>query len=425
MKNKLFWILILAFVFRTILSFIVWHPDINNHIDWGIRFFQYGPAKFYAPESNVWSFTWPNQPPGSIYMFAVIRKLFEFVFSIFWWVNVKIPAFPSIIISYFESNLYPALLKLPSILSDLGIAVLIYKLVKMVKSEKLAILGSVIFLANPVIWYNSSVWGQTDAIINFFALLSFFFLLKKKLIPAVLALAVSFYIKISLVIFIPIFVIIALRQKYSVSEWLKSFGLSLLLIGIATLPFSKGEPFGWLLSLYQNKVLGQQLQVITANAFNLWSMIAGIHERPQTLMLGPLTYQLWGTILFLVGYIPSLFLVYKRQDLKAIAWSLVLAAFSSFMLLTNMHERYLYPLFPAFTILSVLELSLLPLYWFVSGLNLLNLYNFWFVPKIKIIVDFLSFDNRIMPRILGGINFIAYLSIAKKFLQELRLNTSR
>lgn len=418
MVKKLFYVFFFAFLFRVILSFIIWHPDMNNHIDWGIRFFEYGPSKFFAPESNVWSFTWPNQPPGTIYMFAGIRKLFELIFSIFWWINVKIPAFPSIIITYFESNLYPALLKLPGIISDFGIAILIYKLIKTVKSEKIAILGALMFLFNPVVWYNSSVWGQTDPIINFFALLAFFYLLKRKLIPAIFFLAISFYIKISLAIFIPIFAIVAIRQRYSVREWLKSIGVTLLVIGVATLPFSHGEPFSWLLNLYQHNILGQQLQVITANAFNLWAAIAGIHERPQTLMFGPLTYQMWGTLLFIIGYIPSLLLVYKKQDLKSVVWALVIASFGSFMLLTNMHERYLYPFFPVFTILAVLETSLIPIYWFISGLSLINLYNFWFVPRIKPIVDFLSLGNRFMPRVLGLINFGLFVFVYKSFLKN-------
>lgn len=420
MKNKLFWIFVGAFIFRITLSFIVWHPDLNNHVDWGIRFFEYGPSKFFAPESNVWSFTWPNQPPGTIYMFAGIRKLFELIFSAFWWINVKIPAFPSVIITYFESNLYPALLKLPGILSDFGIAILIFKLIRTIKSERLATLGAIIFLFNPVVWYNSAVWGQTDPIINFFALLSFFYLLKRKLIPAVFFLAISFYIKISLAIFIPIFAIVAIRQKYIITDWIKSIGVTLLIIGIATLPFSKGEPFSWLLGLYQHNILGQQLQVITANAFNLWAAIAGIHERPQTLMFGPMTYQVWGIILFTIAYVPTLFSLYKKQDLKTVVWALTMASFSSFMLLTNMHERYLYPLFPVFTILAILETKLMSIYWLISGINLLNLYNFWFTPKVKLIVDFLSFGNRIVPRVLGLGNFGLFMLVYKKFSKSFK-----
>lgn len=160
MKKKILLIFLVALIFRAFLAFVVWHPDLNSNADWGVRFFQYGPARFYAPESNVWNFTWPNQPPGTIYMYAGVRKLFELVFNIFWTINVKIPAFPSVIITLFESNLYPALLKLPAILSDLGIAYLIYKLVREnSKHKERGIIAAAIFLFNPIIWYNSSVWG--------------------------------------------------------------------------------------------------------------------------------------------------------------------------------------------------------------------------------------------------------------------------
>src|SRR5688500_15735470 len=110
MKNKLIWLFVAAFIFRAILAFPLWHPDVNNHIDWGIRFFDYGPGRFYAPESNVWSFTWPNQPPGTIYIYAGIRKMFELVFDLLWNINLKIPAFPSGILTYSQDHLYPALL---------------------------------------------------------------------------------------------------------------------------------------------------------------------------------------------------------------------------------------------------------------------------------------------------------------------------
>ncbi len=411
----------MALIFRFVISFIIWHPDINNHIDWGIRFWQYGPQKFFAPSTNVWNFTWPNQPPGTIYIFAGIEKLFEFVFSVFWWINIKIPLFPSGIITFFESNLYPALLKLPSILSDLGIAYIIYKLLKSHKDEKLGILGATIFLVNPVIWYNSAVWGQTDAIVNFFSLLAFYFLLQKKLTLSLVVFALSLYIKASLLIFAPIYLIVVLRQKYSVKQLIGSAVLTASVIGLLTLPFSRGEPFGWLYWLYSKKVFGEQLHIITANAFNLWAAIAGIHERPETLLLGPLSYAIWGKILFLFAYVPSLILVYKRQDVKSIFWSLSIAAISSFMLLTNMHERYLYPLFPVLTILTLLDRKLLLAYLSISLINLLNLYNFWWVPKIQVLIDFMSAGNRLMPRVLGFFNFGLFLILYRHFLRLLKV----
>ncbi len=399
--KKFFLIVIFALVFRLVLSFIVWHPDLNNHSDWGIRFFEYRASRFYSPETNVWSFTWPNQPPGSIYMFAGVRKLFEFVFNVFWLINVKIPAFPSIIVSYFETNLYPALLKLPAILSDFGIAYLIYKMC----GKKWA---SVVWLLNPLVWYNSAVWGQYDAVINFLALLSFYLLTKKKLILGALFLALSLFTKASLLIFAPIWIIYSLTQKYKTSEFVKALTITLIVIVLLTLPFSNGNPIIWLYELYQKKVFTQQLHVITANAFNLWAGVAGIHERPDTLPFLGLTYQLWGYILFALVYIPLLFRVAKNDNVKTLVWMLALAAFASFTLLTNMHERYLYPLFPYLTILLGLGLVKHWYYWLITIISLLGMYNFWFTPKIDTIINFLSFGDRLTPRVLGFVLTIMF-----------------
>ncbi|MEK7521630.1 MAG: hypothetical protein AAB599_02400 [Patescibacteria group bacterium] len=412
-------ILLTFFVLRFTLSFITWHPDINNHVDWGIRFFEYWPEKFYR--ANVWSFTWPNQPPGTIYMFAGIRKLFEWVFSFFWSINISVPAFPSNIMLFFEKTLYQSLLKLPSILADLGIAYLIYKLLQE-KKKKIAILGATIFLANPVVWYNSTIWGQTDSVISFFALLSVFFLLQKKIFWALLFIALSLYIKISLIIFVPILILFALKQKYSISGWIVGLvGIAAIFI-IPSLPFvPQGKsPFVWIFEIYKDKVLTQQLHVITANAFNLWAAIAGIHERPDTTLLGPFPYRTWGNMLFGLSYLPALFLVFKKQTLNSIVWALGLVSFSSFMLATNMHERYIYPLFPYLTILVAQNSILLPIYIIVSTISLLGMYNFWWFPRIEPIVKIMSMGDRILPRILGLINFFSFILFYKRFLAVLK-----
>ena len=407
-------IILAALILRIFLSFLTWHPDVNNHVDWGIRFWQYGAKDYYS--ANVWSYTWPNQPPGTIYIYAGITKLYDFVFSIFWWINLKIPLFPSDVIFYLESNLYPALLKLPSMLADLGIAYLIYK---SVADKKIARFGVVLWLVNPIVWYNSSLWGQTDSLIAFFVFLAFYLLKKNKPELSLLSYALSVYIKVSLLIFIPIYVYLFIKEKYKPTIYVKSVILVLLVVVGLTVPFAKGNPLVWLYDLYQNKIFAQQLQVITANAFNIWTTIASIHEKPQTLYLGPLTYRMWGTLSFILSYLVLIFFFIKSKA-KDVYFTLSLIAFSSFMLMTNMHERYLYPFFPFFTAVTVSNKKLLKVYIIVSIISLLNLYNFWWYPKISFIVGFLSFSDRLMPRILGFVMFLIYLYLFKLFLRQTR-----
>jgi Gpi18-like mannosyltransferase len=417
-KKNLLYIFLSALLLRLILSPLTWHGDLNNHMDWGIRFWQYGTKGFYG--SNVWDSTWPNQPPGTMYIFGGVRKLYESAFGLFSYFHFQLHIFPGSILLYFEKNLYPALLKLPSILSDLGIGYVIYLILR--SAKKPAILGAAIWLFNPVIWYNSSVWGQTDAVINFFALLAFYLLIKKQLLPAVLFFAISIYIKASLLIFAPIFLFFMILQKYTFKKVLYSFLFTFVAIILITLPFSHGNPVSWLIDIYQNRVFAEQLHAITANAFNLWAGIAGISMKPQSYMLGPLSYQIWGIILFVVFNIPIFYVAYKNRTTEALVWCASITAISSFMLLTNMHERYLYPFFPMFTLVVMYNKKLLPLYWIISGISLLNLYNFWWVPNINLLVNFLSFDDRLVPRILGFVSFGLLIYLYLKFLRQFALS---
>lgn len=423
MKNKFTLLVFLAIALRLILAFGAWHPDLNNHVDWGERFFSYGPTKFYAPESNVWDYTWPNQPPGSILIFAGVYQLFWFLFSLILKINNAIPAFPSMVVLYLSTILYQALLKQPAILCDIGIAVLIYKIVKEHFTVKKAQFMSLLFLCNPVIWYNSAVWGQTDAIINFLFLLGVYLLIKNKLLFSVIIIALCLFVKLSLAIFIPLYVIYLIKQKYAPSGIAISVLAGLSLIGVLTFLFSyPHEPFSWLLTLYKEKVLVQQMHVITANAFNFWDALTTIYEKPNSTLVGPLSYEIWGNLLFTISYIPLLVLLWKRTTEKTLYTVLALAAFSSFMLLTNMHERYLYPLFPYFTLLVAFVPKLLWQYVAVSIINLLNLYHLWYTPRIETIVSIMSFQDRLVPRLLGVFMTVLFVQIYWYLLKQKQLN---
>jgi len=71
----------------------------------------------------------------------------------------------------------------------------------------------------------------------------------------------------------------------------------------------------------------------------------------------------------------------------------VLIALSSFMFLTNMHERYLYPAFPYLSILVGEGIISFGWYFVISFIHLLNLYNLWFYPRINFLINFLEFGG--------------------------------
>jgi Gpi18-like mannosyltransferase len=207
-------VLILAIILRLILVLISkWHPDLPNHIDWGLRFLSYGPKNFY--ENSVWGVSWPNQPFGSILLFALMAIIKNWLFGFIMFLNNTFSFFPSFIIPVLESNLHAWLVKLPFILSDIGLGYLIYKIVDQFKPQK-AIFAACLFLFNPVLIYNSTIWGQTDSLINLLALLGIYLTFKKKYFLGIIIFLSTFLFKLSLIIYLPIFGLLLLKR---IKDW--------------------------------------------------------------------------------------------------------------------------------------------------------------------------------------------------------------
>lgn len=376
-------ILLFAFLARLILSFGRFHPDLGNHLDWGIKFWQLGPKNFY--ENLFWQVSWANQPPGTVYLFALMRKIYDLIFGLAWWFNLKISLFPSALIPFFQEKLYVSLIKLPAIFADLGIAALIYRFVVGLRNKKLANFAALVFLFNPVSWYNSAVWGQTDAIINFFGLLSIYYFWKKKPVWATWAYFLSLYFKGSLVIFAPIVIILLLKSN--LIWWKKVLAVvgPPVILAYLSFPFVKWMgSIPWLYHLYRDRIFGHQGNMLTANAFNLWALIFGVdfNRNDLGIFLG-LNYKTWGQLLFGFVFLPSLTaLAIKKSEIKLTLWSLVITSLAAYIFLTNMHERYLFPVFPYLTILIFLLPNLKPFYFLLSLIAWVNLYHLWYVPDI-------------------------------------------
>ena len=157
------WLLILgALVLRIALSFIgTLHLDQGTFISWSNTLATEGFKNFY----NGWS----DYLPGYLYILWFLGKL------------------PNIIP---QELLY----KLPAIFADIATGYLIYKILIKNKSEKLALIGSAIYLFNPAIFANSSLWGQVDSLTALLSVVTIYYFPFNIYISAV-ALAIGTLIK--------------------------------------------------------------------------------------------------------------------------------------------------------------------------------------------------------------------------------------
>lgn len=419
--SKIKTILIIALVLRIILVLISsWHPDLPNHIDWGNRFLSYGAKNFY--ESSIWGVSWPNQPFGSILLFGFMAVIKNALFGFIMLLNNSFSIFPSFIVPILETNLHAWMVKLPFILADIGLGFLIYKIVKKIK-PKFATIAAAIFLFNPVLIYNSTIWGQTDPLINLLAISGIYFTFQKKYFWGIWLFLLGFLFKMSLIIYLPIFGLLLLKRIKDYKKFILPLISFIIFIYLLAIPF-RLDGFGsfqWIWYMYTNRVLVRQGSMLNGNAFNLWGLIFSIDLSKSELTRSfGLSYQLIGRILYIVSLIPIWFKFIKNKlTLSSLFISLVLSAFGCFIFMTNMHERYLYPVFPLITILIFISNKKFTLKGIIilSIIHFLNLYNLWFYPQINFLKTILIVNNFLTCRILSAILIVIYF---KYFIGYLR-----
>lgn len=402
--NRLVLSIILAgLVFRLFFVFSAYHGDLNNNISWGNLAVERGLLNYY--EGKTWPYSAPNQPPLYIILFGFTSLVWKNIESLSWWLNNNVPAFPSSFIWFWESKGMMLIVKLPSIFADLGIGVLIYQFFKKLEKEKLGINLMILWLFNPVVWYNSTVWGQTDPIVNLFGLISILLIIDRKILLSLLFLTISILFKGSLIIFLPLVFLMALYQRHKPSLWIKSIILSFTAVFAISFWF---HPFidlpMWLFNLYTNRIFPGEIGYLTANAFNLWWIIdSGKVLDSQTYLNIP--FRIWGFILFGSAYLATIFyLVKSKFTRKSFLFALTLVALTSFMFMTRMHERYLYPFLPLSTVLLGFIPELLLVYITYSFIHLINLYHLFWIPSIPWLEQ--NFDSLKIGTILAVLNII-------------------
>lgn len=380
-----------AFLFRLILSFGSYHPDLGNHLDWGLKIWDLGPKNFY--ENQFWAVSWANQPPGTIYLFGLMGAVYRGVMSIFWWLNLKVGLFPSNLIPWAEIHLYPVLVKLPFILADLGLAYFTGKIAATLFNTKTGKYVTLVALFNPVFWYVSAVWGQTDSLINFLCILSIYLFITKRPLWGITVFLSSFYFKVSLLILLPVFLAYTFVKTANKLKFFSVLLVVSVLFVLFSTPFIRGSnPALWLYHLYLDRIIGHQGNMLTANCFNIWALFYGIDfTRTDLIKVLFLNLKQWGMLLFGFSYLGALIMLFKSK-FSALSFisSLIIVAFSSFLLMTNMHERYLFPAVSLLTIVFLINTRLTFVYLLICIIWLLNLYHLWFYPRIDWLINLYS-----------------------------------
>ncbi len=346
-------ILILIFLVRITLIFLPsFKIDMNSWQAWSARLVEVTPIHFYAPNYFADYF------PGYLYMLWFLGKSFTVLF-------------PHISIFSLSFEFY---LKLFTNIFDLATAYYIYKIVSNYQ-KKAAFMAVILYLLNPALIFNSSVWGQVDGILAFFLVYSVYPLLElKQPYRFSIFLAFSALIKPQGLAIFPVSLI------YLIKNFPKQQSFSILVIPIlmilSSVPFFLKDPILGLYHLLQKSA--STYPYTSMFSYNFWSF-AGFWVPDSTIFLG-ITYQIWGLILFSVALL-IIILPLKKVSInqnKIYYLAIALSSMAFFLFLTRIHQRYLFPFFAFLLIAASIKnsIKLIAIYILLSLVHFINL---WYV----------------------------------------------
>ena len=232
------------------------------------------------------------------------------------------------------SSSYSLLIKIPAILADLALGLMVYHIAKINLKEKNENIILFLVLLNPVLILNSSFWGQIDSFFTLFLLISLYLLYQKKYISAVVLYSLCALIKPQAFIFAPVFLCGIIGTK-DFKLILKSAGTSILTFFIVSFPFF-GLRFDLLIDKYMQTL--SSYSYASVNAYNIYALL-GLNW----IEIKGIFWLLW-QIIVLAGITSfSIWFYIKAKGNDKIFYTAYLLIVLVFNLSTKMHERYIFP----------------------------------------------------------------------------------
>ncbi len=351
--------------------------NINGDLDavgeWGTRFSQLETKNFYS--DTGWYYTSPTYPPLSSLMYGFLGWLFnqKYILSL---VHNKIKIPPSSFIIDFYASGYNLVLKLPTILADFGLGILIYKIVdKLTKNKKKATLATAFYLLNPITLFLSGVWGQTESLIAFFGVLSFITLLYKKAWISIPLFFISIYIKPTWSVFIPLYVFLLWYFRPKLLQVLVGIFLSAIIFYVTTKPFGGSDLIGFTYRYIVGRVLpgSKGASRASISAFNFWTIFMKIDRDFDTAKFLLLPAKWWGVVVYIFLNLFSFSYIKKEKNkLLGVIVGIFVIGMGSFLFLTSILERYF---FAAFTPLVILIFARPKLTFYLVTMNIILFLN--------------------------------------------------
>lgn len=369
--NRFFIILLaLGFLARVILlPTSGFKSDVSLWQNWTLKIRELGLSRVYDPvqeqdEGDI-IFREVNYPPANLYYLAFLANL---------------PFQAPYLHSFFNF-----LIKFPGLVFDLltllALAALSRKFLFPWGVERFVVL---LYWLNPALIYHGSFWGLNESLSGFLFLGIFWLLFAKKYELSLALSIAAITIKVQNVIFIPlVFLFVLIKDGKGWGRMLKGAVLGVFIFLLVYSPFLIAGNFSQALRVLTHSV--GYFPFLTKGALNIWYLIdAGLgfsllDTAPLVAFVTPRTI---GIILFGIATALNCYFLFRSKFHPPILLlSFALQGFSFFMLPTEIHERYIFYMFP---FLPLFVWWTKTLYWWYGAVsftylaNLVLVYNYFY-----------------------------------------------
>lgn len=326
-KIYLFTLLGVGLIIRLILAPIIegFSVDVSCFKSWAFYAAKDLP-NFYLSEISSGVRIFVDYPPFYIYILAIIGKIVE-VFNI-----------------PYDSAVHVLLIKLPSIIADVIISFIVFKLASKKFKPELSLLLSGLFLFNPAVLINATLWGQIDSFFMLFVILSLILMKSERKPEATAVLAAATLLKPHGVFFIPILLYelcIELFRRKNIKTVLMSVLYGLIACIVIILPFSFNQKPLWIFELFLKTSEGYTYASL--NAFNFFALI-GKNLVIDAEIFFIFSYNTWGYIfLVLICFVLTPLFYFKSKNSDIVYLASLIQAIGLFVFWSRMHERYMFP----------------------------------------------------------------------------------
>lgn len=317
-------ILIFAFIMRIYIGMMIdgYPTDMACWTSWSVDSAGKGLFEFYS----VTAFC--DYPPGYIFILHIIGSIGKIL---------GIEA---------GSDAYNLLLKMPSILADLVMVWMLYRMCLKKLKPTMGLIIGFLYAVNPLVILDSAAWGQIDAIIMLAIAGYLLALYKKNIIGASIFFTIGLLIKPQMLFFGPVLAVVFIKY-IGERGWVKSLKVflisvfsSLAVFAAVVIPFTGDKPWYWIFEKYIGTI--GSYNYITLNSANIFGMF-GLNWVPtDTVKLG-MSLGIWGIIGLAVTVTLFFVLSFINRDNKNIFILTAMLMTGIYAFGLKMHERYIFP----------------------------------------------------------------------------------